>query len=396
MIGGISDMAGELAAKAKAVVSGAINAAKGVLGIGSPSKVFMRLGEQSVAGLIDGLETGKDDIKRTVDNLIGSVVKAFPESIKKTFAKGTKLSVIEKWKEAEQAAGKKRAQTKNELLTRIKGDNAKLLELAAERDTVADKYKAANDHLTELQQARANVVSSVAGVFESSFKLINDAADAGVASIYDVLQRSRDAVLQAQDFADQLKALATKGVDPKILQELAMAGPKAGLDTARALMESSADQVKELNENYKKIAEMGKAAGELVAGHMHDVGIAEAKSIAAGFASEQANLEASILQMIDDLNKKIAGAVKAVTPKKPTVELNKPIPIAKPKPVKGVKGGKAVPPQKAMPPITAAPVTVTVNTGAVVDKRGMVDAISSAFNEVSTALGRPISMNVAK
>jgi phage-related protein len=395
MINGIAAMAGALAAKARSVVSGAVDAAKGALGIASPSKKFLELGRLSVAGLIDGLETGRADIKRTVSSLIDDVVKAFPTSVKKTFPKGTKVSVIEKWKKQELAAGKKRQAKKNALLDRIESDNKKLQDLAAKRDTVADSLKAATEHVGELQQARAGVVASVADAFGATFKVISDAADAGAASIDDVLQRSRDAVAQATAFAEQLKGLAAKGVAPEILQELAMAGPKAGMDTARALMAGSADQLKELNDNYRAIADTGKAAGEVVAGHMYDTGIAAAKALAAGYASQQAYLEASILQMIADLNKKIADAVKAATPKKPPVETNKPIPVQKPKPVpKGRKGtpGKAVP---AGPPITSAPVSVVVNTGVVVDKRGMVDAISSAFNEVSAALGRPIEMNVA-
>jgi len=384
MINGVAQMAGALASKARAVVSSAVNAAKGALGISSPSKVFLRLGKLSVAGLIEGLETGRDDIKKTVTKLVDDVVDAFPTSIKKTFAKGTKISVIDAWKRQEAAAGKKRATTRNALLDRIKADNAKLLTLAGKRDTVADKLRATNEHLADLQQARAGVVSSVAGVFENSFRLINDAADAGTASIEDVLERSRAAVAQAAEFAAQLKGLATRGVAPEVLQELAMAGPKAGMDTAKALMAGSAEQLKELSENYRAIAKTGQQAGQVVAGHMYDTGIAAAKALAAGYASQQAYLEASILQMIADLNKKIAASVAKVTPRVPKVETNKPIKVEKPK--KGAKAG---------PPKTAESVTVVVNTGVVVDKRGMVDAISGAFNEVSTQLGRPIVMNVA-
>ena len=394
MINGVGLMGGLLAAKVKSIVKNAVDGLLSYLQPGSPSKLFEKIGVMSAQGYMQGWEISGDNLKDTVEKLIADVVKAFPNTIKKTFPKGTKLSVIEKWKKQEIAAGKKRVAKKNALITSIERDNLLLTHLIDQRDAVAEDFKAANEHLADLQQQRADAVTSVAGTFEATFKLINDSAEEGIASIDGILQRSRDAVAQSQQFADQLKTLATKGVSPKILQELAMAGPQAGLDTARALVDASADQIKELNDNYAQIASTGQAAGETVAGHMYDAGVAAARAVADGFASQQAALEARILGIVDKLTAAINAAVAAVTPKPvpvPAVVVTQPKqPVAK-KPPKG----KAAP-KKAVPAVTtkATPVSVTVNTGAVVDKRGMVDAISAAFNEVSGQLGRPISMNV--
>jgi phage-related protein len=458
LIAGIGQMASQVASKAREVVSGAVNAAKSALGMASPSKVFMEIGRLSVQGMVDGLETGKKDLIKTTEDLAKAVIKAFPTSVKKTFAKGTKLSVIEAWKKSELAAGKKRATTKNALLDRIAKDNATLQDLAGKRDAAAKGLKDANDNIAELQQARAGVVSAVADAITGSFRLVQKVETQGISAIGDLLdqsraaqqqaeefaggmtealqakgvgpevlkaiaaakptealetarvllaatgkelqeinksfaeknvkpiddmlQRSRDALAQATEFADGLKALAGRGLPPDMLHDLATAGPAAGLETARALMAASADQVAELSKNYADIAATGQAAGEVVAGHMYDTGIAMAKKTAEGFASQQAFLEASILQIVADLNKKINAAVAGATPKVPAVAVKKGA-VAAP------KKGKAVPATT-----TAGNVTVTVNTGTIVDKRGMVDTISSAFNEVSSALGRPISMNV--
>jgi hypothetical protein len=157
----------------------------------------------------------------------------------------------------------------------------------------------------------------------------------------------------------------------------------------KALTAASADQLAELSKNYADIAATGQAAGEVVAGHMYDTGILAAQKLAEGFASQQASLEAQILQQLDSLTKKINLAVGNVAPKISPVEVKGSL-----KPgTKKVKVGKAY---KEVPTgATGGAVTVTINTGAIVDKRGMVDTISTAFNEVSTQLGRPISMSVA-
>jgi phage-related protein len=55
-INGIGSMAGELARKARDVALTPVNVVKGVLGIGSPSKVFAALGRDSVAGYVQGFE----------------------------------------------------------------------------------------------------------------------------------------------------------------------------------------------------------------------------------------------------------------------------------------------------------------------------------------------------
>jgi len=464
MINGVGQMVGALVDKVKGLAGSAIKAATGVLDSNSPSKVFMQIGRDIVAGLNVGIDTSKDSLIKTTKDLADSVIKAFPTSIKKTFAKGTKLSAIEAWKKNEIAAGKTRGKKRNALLDKIAAENTKLQELAARRDTVAEKLKAATDDIAQMQEQRANVVTSVAGAITSSFKLVADAGDRGVSTIDgmleraraaleqapefaelmqklaargaitpevlkqlaeagpaagletaralaqassaelaemnkayaasavtidNILTRSRDALAQAQQFSTGLKDLAGRGLSPQLLQELATAGPQAGMETMKALTAASADQLAELNKNYADIAATGQAAGEVVAGHMYDTGIAMAQKAAEGFASQQAYLEASILQMLDSLTKKINVAVGNVAPKIQPVEVKGSLTSAK----KKVKVGKAY--KEIDTGATGGAVTVTINTGAIVDKRGMVDTISTAFNEVSGQLGRPISMNVA-
>ena len=56
MINGIKSMAGNLVGAAKGVVGDAVAGAKNLLGIASPSKVFMKIGQQTGEGMVIGLE----------------------------------------------------------------------------------------------------------------------------------------------------------------------------------------------------------------------------------------------------------------------------------------------------------------------------------------------------
>jgi hypothetical protein len=398
LISGIGHMAQGVLDKVKSVIGGAIPFARKLIDGHSPSRVFMAIGQDIGAGLAIGIDTSQSGVTKSINKMISDVTKAFPKAIKTKWPKGTSQSIIDKWNKQEAAAAKKRSAKKDALTAYIEKNNKYLSVKVAQRDAIADKLKDANDHLAELQKSRADVVDQIGQAFAGTFQLINDAADAGLADINNIIQRSRDAVSVSQQFAELIKGLAKKGIDPGMVQELAAAGPKAGFDTARALMDASADQVKELNANYKAIAASGQAAGDVVAGQMYDTGIAAAQAIADGFAAQKAQLENTIMTVVNNLAAKIQQALAAAmspvyvppVPKLPVVKKPTKTPAKKPAPT--VK--KPVYATKAVAAASVAPVAVTVNTGVVVDKRGLVSAISSAFNEVSAQLGRPITMNV--
>lgn len=70
LIGGIKSMAGRVVSAAKDVVSGAIDAAKDFLGINSPSKVFMELGQFTGEGYSKGLENMMKPVEDATNKMI--------------------------------------------------------------------------------------------------------------------------------------------------------------------------------------------------------------------------------------------------------------------------------------------------------------------------------------
>lgn len=77
MVRGVKDMAGSLVDSVKGVVSGAVNKAKDILGIHSPSRVFQEIGQNVGQGFINGLAGTnaqvRDSAKKLVDTTISSV-----------------------------------------------------------------------------------------------------------------------------------------------------------------------------------------------------------------------------------------------------------------------------------------------------------------------------------
>nr|DAX90678.1 MAG TPA: tail tape measure protein [Caudoviricetes sp.] len=69
LINGIKNMAGALWNGIKSTVSGAVDGIKNFLGIHSPSRVFMEIGEYSGAGLVLGLEKKKNAVHKAYTDL---------------------------------------------------------------------------------------------------------------------------------------------------------------------------------------------------------------------------------------------------------------------------------------------------------------------------------------
>lgn len=86
LINGIKSMAGNLIESAKGVVDNAIKAAKNLLGISSPSKVFMEFGEESGRGLELGLKSMASKVAKAGEKMAGAAV---PDSGEFGYASGT-------------------------------------------------------------------------------------------------------------------------------------------------------------------------------------------------------------------------------------------------------------------------------------------------------------------
>ena len=73
LINGVKSMASNLVSSVKGVVTGAIDAAKSVLKIRSPSRVFMEMGEFTNEGFIKGIENTSNQLKNTMSDVYGNV-----------------------------------------------------------------------------------------------------------------------------------------------------------------------------------------------------------------------------------------------------------------------------------------------------------------------------------
>lgn len=77
MINGVKNMASRLIKSVTGVIGNAIDAAKSLLGINSPSKLFMQFGEWTTEGYEIGIDRGEPSSTRSVENFANNSIEAF-------------------------------------------------------------------------------------------------------------------------------------------------------------------------------------------------------------------------------------------------------------------------------------------------------------------------------
>ena len=82
MINGVKAMAGQIASAARSVVSNAVSAAKSALGIHSPSRVFMEIGNYTGEGLAIGIHQMTSNVVGEVENMANQMEKAYAPELK--------------------------------------------------------------------------------------------------------------------------------------------------------------------------------------------------------------------------------------------------------------------------------------------------------------------------
>jgi phage-related protein len=92
LINGIKSMVSAVVTAARNVVRSAIDGAKRLLGLASPSKVFMEIGKNTMQGMVIGLESQKKYVDRAIDDIQGSVDRLDPSvTIPGQFARTYKM-----------------------------------------------------------------------------------------------------------------------------------------------------------------------------------------------------------------------------------------------------------------------------------------------------------------
>jgi hypothetical protein len=288
----------------KGAAQATADAFSNTLGIASPSKVFRSLGIYVNEGLVDGLTASTARVKAATRRIETLLIQTYN---KVADLKGSK-GVSNRWVKSHEA-------TIKHLEAYAKREDKALRSLAAKRDSVATKLKAAQKNLAALQKSWSDEVKSVAQGVMQGFSIVTEAPQEGFAlSAQDVVNKMRDQMAKAANFAGQLRALQKKGLSSDLIAQIAAAGVDQGGATATALAGASKGQIAEINKLQTATQGAANSAGKAVADSMYGAGIKSAQGLVKGLQSQEKAIERQMMRIAKSMQKAIKHALGIKSP----------------------------------------------------------------------------------
>ncbi|AFV51339.1 tail length tape measure protein [Streptomyces phage phiCAM] len=233
-------------------------------------------GKAIITGLIKGLESQFDNVKKSLGGLTDQIAKA-------------KMS--------------------GAMTARLKKDQGALNKLLSSWDGVNKKLEAAQKKLADLKTAKSDYAASIAQKIVDAANVTN--MEGGFSGIITSLKMQ---VEQAKHFADVLKKLKSLGLNSEMFDQLAQAGPEAGMAAAEALANAGKAGVDQVNALEKQLAEAAGKVGKTASEVMFDNGIHMAEGLVKGLEKQASAIENQMLKIAKSMTDAIRKALGIKSP----------------------------------------------------------------------------------
>ncbi|WP_240971741.1 MULTISPECIES: phage tail tape measure protein [unclassified Microbispora] len=271
LIDGIKSVAGKAAEAAKGVAKSAIDGAKALLGIHSPSTVFAEIGMNTVRGFAHGILQEQPRARMTAAQFAKLMKDATSVNLQ-----GAPDAFVE-W---------------------VKKNNSELKDLADKRAEIIKTIADAKRYADQIAQQMTD--------FASVANLGLEKGD-GAGDIVSGLQTKLD---QIKKFANDIKKLASSGLNKTTLSQIINAGPEKGLSLAEMLVGADGSEIKAINKAQGQIDKVSKQMGKNSADALYDVGKKAGDGFLKGLEGklkETESMMAKIAKAVVDAAKKQLG-----------------------------------------------------------------------------------------
>lgn len=281
---GVTGGAGTAHAAVQAMAKGTVQVFSSELGIASLSKKYRTLGAYVIDGLVQGLTGSTASVKAATKKIANALYVDF----------GSGHSGLQRT---------------------VATDNKQLLKLAAQRDTVATKLKAANKALTAVQKQWTDAQSSVAdNIMQSSTVVVDASNSAATLTASQVVSNFQAQASRAASFAKLLQQAQAHGLNAAMVQQIAASGVDTGYATAQALASASTGQIQSLNAMQKSMQTAATGVGTAVANSLYGAGVQSAKGLVKGLQSQEKAIDAEMLRIAKSMQKSIKAALGIHSP----------------------------------------------------------------------------------
>lgn len=281
MVKGIGAGLGEIKNAAIGVAKSALNAAKDVLGIASPSKEFEKIGKFVNDGFRKGLDGNKQQVYAAFNDL---------KKMLKDLSKSSKVSSEER---------KKAAAAYTTLTKQLNDEKSAIGRLADRYDVLTEKIKAAKDAYSAAVKTRDDYRASITDQY-------GDMASAtGDTTLADYKENLKKQIEDTKVFANTLQRLRALGLNDEMYKDLLATGTSA-LPFAEELLASGKTGVDEINKLGKDLDTVAGKLGKDASTALYQAGVDAAAGLVKGLEAQQKVLE----KIMDRLASTMVNSIK--------------------------------------------------------------------------------------
>lgn len=313
MTGGLASGVGRLAAKAREIASSALNAAKDVLGIASPSKEFIKIGKYVVDGFVKGLDGNKASMDKAFNTLRGQLYTAMKNAEERVASLTKKLAKLQSARKKDNAeiretkaalAQARLEQTRFgkawDLMRKNLTDELSTMgKLANVYDSYTEKIKAAQSALEDAIKTRDDYNKSITEQY-------GDVPTAGAdQTLGDFVESLRKQVADTKTFTNLLQRLRDMGLNDETYKDLLGAGLSA-LPFAQQLLDGGTAGITEINNLSDELKETAASLGKTASTQLYQAGVDAAQGLVDGLKQMQAAIE----KQMDDIAAAMIRSIK--------------------------------------------------------------------------------------
>jgi TP901 family phage tail tape measure protein len=340
MVHGVQAYAGQLLSAVGDAVGGAIDHAKSLLGIHSPSKVFEGIGKNVDEGFAKGIEENKDKPKHAAAELVTeSTTAANAQAVAQAMRQLGRL-LTDSFADGIAGGRDHVGEAFSHLMDLVKtinlaslteiatGTRNALLALGSQWDKVHAQLVAAKNDLDALRSSAQQLTQSVTDAIVATGNLsqiqgqvVNTAAEGDAAqmtqlpvTIDDITGSLEAAVGQAQAFDEVIAALAAAGLNQEGLDQLIAAGPAASLAAAQAILAAGQSGIQQINALQAQLEAAGHSIGTQAADNMYAAGIAAAEGLIRGLQDREDALAKAMKRLVRIMIREIMEALDIHSP----------------------------------------------------------------------------------
>lgn len=296
MVKGVTGGIASITSAAKSVASSALNAAKGVLGINSPSKEFIKIGNYVNDGFRKGLEGNKKQVYDAFNDL---------KKMLNDLRKSSKASSSEK---------KKANAAYNELTKKLNDEKTQLGRLA-------DGYDSLSKKIENYEQVLANAIKRRDEYNVKLYDQYSDIASPGdETTVADYISSLQKQVEDTKKFSNVLDRLRAFGLNDQVYKDLLEKGVSA-LPFAEELLAGGLKDIKEINKLESELNNASDHLANNASSNLYQVGVDIANGVLNVLKKQQKSLVSQMEELADAMVKAMKKKLGIKSPSRVFMEI---------------------------------------------------------------------------